>query len=235
MSFLCIADASSLIYMKELQLSRRSLHRWLWDEFDVKFSQVIWGEMENNLHHLDDDRRWFRRNGARSVYQMRAIDTWERALFSPPLYRKVQGAKCRRCGQVAWAKQEFTPNLDEPEDRGERHNCCVALAALASDRYKQVIFLTDDLRGVRDYADDVFNTFPLGQIWSSMDFVTYLFLRHRGRILLEEVRGVLRDINAIGTANVTPEERARRTLRLTNYYSKIDKIHSVLSQLHGGH
>ncbi|HEV2800359.1 MAG TPA: hypothetical protein VGW12_07675 [Pyrinomonadaceae bacterium] len=190
--------------------------------------------MERNLHRLSDDRRWFRRNGARAVHPLQTIDTWERVLFSPPLYRKIQAARCRHCGQLTWSKQEFTPDLDEREDRGERHNCCVALAALAIDKYKQVIFLTDDFRGVRDYAAYVFDMFPLGQIWSSMDFVTYLFLRHRGRILLDEVKGVLRDINAIGAANATPEERAKRASRLTNYYSKVDKMNFVLSQLRGG-
>ncbi|HEX7997934.1 MAG TPA: hypothetical protein VF528_06045 [Pyrinomonadaceae bacterium] len=220
--------------MKELQLSRRTLHHWLWDEFDVKFSQVLWEEMENNLRLLNTDRRWFRRNGGRSVYQLPAIDTWERALFSPPLYRKVETSRCRRCGQVGWTKQAFTPDLNEREDRGERHNCCIALAALASRRHKQVIFLTDDSRGIRDYADYVFNTFPLGQIWSSMDFVTYLFLRHRGRILLEEVKGVLRDINLIGVSNASPEETLKRTRRLADYYSKVDTINTVLSQCHGG-
>ena len=234
MTLICVTDACSLIYMKELQLSRRSLHRWLWAEFDVKFSEVLQEEMENNLRRLDSDRTWFRRNAGRSVQRLPAIDTWERALFSPPLYRKIQTSRCKHCGQVGETKQAFTPDLSEREDKGERHNCCIALAALASDRYKQVIFLTDDFRGVRDYARYVFDTFPLGQIWSSMDFVTYLFLRHRGRVLLEDVKGVLRDINSIGAANASLEERSRRTQRLTTYYSKVDKINTVLSQCHGG-
>jgi hypothetical protein len=84
---------------------------------------------------------------------------------------------------------------------------------------------------VRDYVAQVFSTFPLGQIWASLDFVVYLFVRHRNRIPLDEVIATLRDV----TAQIPGDREATKLARrLTNYREKVYRIERVLAQVQGG-
>ena len=164
---LCIVDTNSLIYLSEITIRNRSLHRWLWDEFRVAYSRTVWDEMGRHLKKMGRDAKAIKRDGERYVWPLPTVVTYERALFGQPIEREVEAGRCRKCGQPVFRKQSFEPDLNVEKDRGERHNCCVALNAVMGGRYRQVIFLTDDYRAVRDYADPVFQTFPLGSIWSS--------------------------------------------------------------------
>jgi hypothetical protein len=226
---LCVVDTCSLICLKETELSSRSLHSWLWDEFEVAYSSAVLDEINRHKNKLGGDasrRRW-----DRYIWRHPTVPTYERALFTQSFSRKLQAGICRTCRQPIWRDQSFTPDLTNPEDRGERHNCCVALDAVITGTYPQVIFLTDDFRAVRDYVAQVFSTFPLGQIWASLDFVVYLFVRHRHRIPLDDVIAALRNVNA-----QTPGDREATKLvrRLTNYQEKVYWIERVLAQVQGG-
>ena len=44
----CIVDTCSLINLSDVQLARRSLHSWLWDEFEVRYSKAVLKEIEDN-------------------------------------------------------------------------------------------------------------------------------------------------------------------------------------------
>jgi len=120
--------------------------------------------------------------------------------------------------------------LERDKDKGERHNCCVAFEAVMSGEYRQVIFLTSELKATdlkRDgFLSSVFDTFPIGQIWSSLDFVLYLFLRHRRRFPFREAEDALRDINSRikGRKEVVMQ-------RLTDYNRKLKQIEQALLQL----
>ncbi len=228
MKALCIVDTCSLINLSEVQLARRSLHRWLWQEFEVRYSVAVWEEINRQRHKMGQDasrRRW-----DRYVWDYPTISTCERALFAS-VPRRVEAGMCRRCRQPIWREQVFTPDLDT-EDRGERHNCCIALDIVRTGTYRQVIFLTDDQRAIPSYVTPVFETFPLGQIWSSLDFVLYLFVRHRPRVSLDEVMAVLRDVNARGA---TDRESPKMTRRLTIYQNRARRIDRVLAQVQGGY
>lgn len=117
---------------------------------------------------------------------------------------------------------------------GERHNCCVALNAVLEGTHQQVIFLTDDHRAVRDYVTPVFQMFPLGQIWLSLDFVVYLFMRHRIRIPQAAVNAALKDVSAITSADHSRDARGQQVRRLSEYYERVERIDRVLAQTQGG-
>lgn len=162
----CIVDTCSLINLSGVQLARRSLHRWLWDECEVRYSKAVLKEIENNRGKMGS--RESRRNWRRYLWPYGAITTCERTLFSS-FTRWVEAGQCRRCNQVIWQEQSLRPDLDNSQDRGERHNCCVSLNIVRDGNFRrQVIYLTDDQRAVRDYVRPVFDVFPLGTIWSSL-------------------------------------------------------------------
>jgi len=227
MKYLCIADTSSLINLSKLELANSSLHEWLWKEFEVRYSKVVLNEIKSQKEKMGSDgssQRW-----DNYVWEYSTISTCERALFKSPWSRTVFSRKCRECKQTIWKNEQFCPDLADRKDRGERHNCCITLNAVVEEgKHSQAIFLTDDSSAVSDYDGSFFSTFPICQIWTSLDFVLYLFLRHKRRmgIKLEVVKAVLRDVNARCPGNT--QARARR---LTSYYEKVRQINGVLDRI----
>lgn len=233
---LCIVDTCSFIYMSEIELAGRSLHRWLWDEFDVRYSQAVWEEIKQNARKMGRDAKYIKRHSEKQLWPLPEITTYENALFAE-YSRRIETGYCRQCKRPFYGDIPFTPDLTSPKDRGERHNCCVALNAVMAGNQRQVIFLTDDLKAIRDYVDPVFSTFPLGYHWSSYDFVLYLFVRHRKRILQGMVQDALHDIatRAIRRPPSKGDSEYEVWLsRLKAYRRKIKRIDQSLGQIKGG-
>ncbi|RKU24488.1 hypothetical protein C6499_16865 [Candidatus Poribacteria bacterium] len=204
-ALLCIPDTNSLIHMRDIEVINDDLRLWLWKEFDVKLSKTICDEIQS---HQILAKGNIQKQCNRSKWSFQVpIDKLEKAFL-----------------------QSFYPNLDNRGDRGERHNCCVALEAVLSGKYRQVIFLTDELKTTDSKQDgflfQVFDTFRIGKIWSSLDFVLYLFTRHWNRFRFQIAEGVLRDINSrLGGQRGIP------TKRFECYHSKLKEINKTLSQL----
>jgi len=239
---LCVVDTCSLIYLSEIELANKSLHHWLWDEFDVAYSQAVWDEIQNHMGKMGYSERGFKRKWSRCTWPLSTMSTCESALFAPPFSREIETGRCRQCKRPFWKSQPFEPDLGGEKDRGERHNCCVALDAILTNRYQQIIFLTDDDRAIRDYIAPVFDVFPLGSIWSSRDLVIYLFTRHRKRIPQDAAKNAIQDVvaKAIRSLRGQPEEmineaRNKWIERRTVYQRKVEHVDQVLSRFKGGH
>ena len=203
---LCVVDTNSLIHMRGIRVARKDLGLWLWQEFTVKVSDKIIEEVQR-----------------------------------PGKYRPSSDVQ-RRCTKSRWEFQNeikklenaflhpFYSNLEGDKNKGELHNCCVALEAVLTDKHRQVIFLTDELHttnpGKRGFIYEIFDTYPIGEIWSSLHFILYLFLRHRTKFPLHEARDVLRDVNLRmrGKEDVVPD-------RLLIFDNKLKQIDQTLSQL----
>lgn len=221
----CIVDACSLIYMMDIELAGRSLLRWLWDEFDVSYSECVWGEVEYYLKRTGRPTRDVKADGNKYAYKPAGISACENALFGRPYNRRLQLGRCRHCG-VAGEKLDvsFLPDITTTEDRGERHNCCVSLL-IALARPTLIVFITDDIKGRRDFARPMFETFPLGTIWTSHDLVLYLFMRHRKRILPQTAEAAIRDLVAHAASTSASEkdpwiERLRLSCARVRYADK---------------
>ncbi len=227
MKSLCIVDTCSLIYLSDIKLANRSLHQWLWSEFEVRYSSAVRDEIERHKQKINSRDRQNRKWG-KYVWKVRGISTCEQALFGKP-YERYRIDECKRCRQPVIIKLPlYTPDLSSTDDRGERQNSCVALDAVIQDnKYNQVIFLTDDRRAIRNYVKPVFRIFPLGSIWTSLDFTLYLFMRHRKRIPLDALLNVMRDINA----QHTNEESSKVIQRLTDYQKRAKEIEQTLKRI----
>jgi hypothetical protein len=220
--FLCIIDTCSLVYLKDIQMAGRPLHKWLWSEFDVQFSAVVLDELRSFKQKLG-----FRYNWKDHVRDSSMISNYERAIFSS-YQRIIEEGKCKHCRQILWKNDTFKPNLAETKDRGERHNCCVALDAILNGKYTQVVFLSDDLRALRDYAQYFFDIFPLGNIWTLFDFITYLFTKYYGTITLNDAQDALRSVNSQDERD-RDSEKKRQQLKV--YNRRLERIAQVLSQI----
>ena len=203
---LCVVDTNSLIHMRDVRVARKDLGLWLWQEFTVKVSEKIIEEVQ-----------------------------------MPRKYRPSHHVQ-RKCAESKWAFQNqidklenvflqpFYPNVEGDKDKGELHNCCVALEAILSDKHRQIIFLTDELHSTnsckKGFIYSIFDTYPIGEIWSSLHFILYLFLRHRRKFPLHEARDVLRDVNLrmCGKEDVVQD-------RFLAFDNKLKQIERTLSQL----
>lgn len=222
--------------MAHVELARKPLQDWLWEEFDVKYSEAVSDELKPFKAKLGIHRKW-----EKSVWRAASLQNYEQAIFSSH-QRRVEDIYCSRCRQRTMKYEMFTPNLTETKDKGERYNCCLALHAIVEGRSSQIIFLTDDLRARRDYTTYFFDVFPIGTVWSLLDLITHLFLRYWRDIPLQSAKDALRDANSVdsglirvgdqeqrdGLAQYTESEK--KTRRLQIYYTKIERIHQILSQ-----
>jgi|SRR5579859_82440 len=219
---LCIIDTCSLVYLKDIIIAGRPLHKWLWSEFDVQFSSVILDELSSFKQKLG-----FRYNWSDHIWRSSTISNYETAIFSS-YQRKIEQGKCKHCRQIIWRDDTYEPNLADTRDRGERHNCCVVLDAILNGKYTQVIFLSDDLRALRDYAQHFFDIFPLGSTWTLFDFITYLFTKYYGTITLNDVQNALARVN-FQTEMLLDSEKKLQRLKI--YNRKVERIAQVLSQI----
>lgn len=231
---LCIVDTCSLIYLSGMELARRSLHRWLFDEFEVVYSQFVWeAEIQPQLNKIDqNDRGLIQRKGSQRIWQMAAWQQYEQALFDP-FSRLDQVGRCSKCGQAKLEERSVQVDLASDEDRGERHNCGVALDAVRCGEHRQVIYLTDDHKAIRKYVQPIFETFPLGCVWSSYDLMLYLFVRHQKRMTADEVKAAFRDLTAKAARveGMKPETHAIWQQRLGAYTRKVERVAQVMTKL----
>ncbi len=211
-TLLCIPDTNSLIHMRDIDVSNKKLWLWLWEEFDVGLSETICDELHD---HPDLTDTGMENKCKKSIWSFRE--------------NKSRLTKLEQ----AFVNQ-YNIKLDGRNNRGECHNCCVALDAILSGKYSQVIFLTNELKTTDPKRDGslfrVFNSLPIGKIWSSLDFVLYLFTRHRNRFFFEKAEGALSDINTRigGKSNSRINVPAER---LKFYNNKLKKINETLSQI----
>lgn len=226
---LCIVDTSSLINSYQIELGRKSLDKWLWDEFDIKYSKTVLEEFQTGSSNRSPKRKW-----EDHIWSLPSIPTHERILFQS-LQREIEYL-CGRCSctRIVCRNEPFTVDLNDVRDKGERHNCCIALEAIRTKQYPQIIFLTDDFKAVRDYAKNFFDTFPLGTTWSLLDFIIYLFMRYYNRITIDDVENALRDANAISSSS-SEAESEKKVQRLNIYFKKANRIAGALFQISGGH
>lgn len=234
---LCIVDTCSLVYMAHVQLVRKPLRDWLWEEFDVKYSEAVSEEYQPFKVNSGTPRRW-----EKGIWRVANLQNYEQAIFSSH-QRQMEDIYCSRCKQRTMKYEMFTPDLTEKKDRGERHNCCLALYAVREGRSSQIIFLTDDLKARRDYTIYFFHVFPIGVVWSLLDLITYLFLRYWREIPLQSVKDALRDANSLpnGQAGTSDEgqrngfaqykESEKKTRRLQIYYTKVEQINQIFSRI----
>ena len=204
---LCVVDTNSLIHMRGIRVARKDLGLWLWREFTVKVSDKIVEEVQSSRKNRPSHD--VQRKCTKSNWRFHnRIDDLENA-FLQPFYPDVVGTN---------------------KNKGELHNCCVALEGVLSDKHRQVIFLTNELNSVdpdqNGFIFRIFDTFPIARIWSSLHFILYLFLRYRKKFPLHEARDVLRDVNLrmCGKEDVVQD-------RLLTFDNKLKQIERTLSQL----
>ncbi len=192
--------------MRDIRVARKELGLWLWREFTVKVSDKIIEEVRNPRRH-------------RPSYDVQRKCTESNWRFQNQI-DKLEGAFL----------QSFYPNLDGDKNKGELHNCCVALEAILTNKHHQVIFLTNELNITDEKKNGfiyrIFDTFPIGRIWSSLHFILYLFLRHRREFSFAEAKNALRDVNSRMRGEAVSAQE-----RLITFNNKLKQINQTLLQL----
>lgn len=226
MKSLCVVDSCSLINLSEIKIAERTLHDWLFDEFSISYSNVVWDEIKFQSYKLGKDAKKLLRKGEQYKYTI--TDHYERTVFenSQISFGSMVDSKsvCRSCHQPIYHWEKYPIDLSTDEDKGERHNCCVAIDMINQRKYQHVIFLTDDFNAIRKYVRPIFESVPLGEIWSSHDFIVYLCTRHNNRINFSQAEDALRDLTA-KIDRGTPTEKLIQRFRLA--VEKVQKLQRI--------
>lgn len=206
---ICLPDTNSLIHLRDIIVDNKRACLRLWDEFEVKISDEIPRELQRN-ENKNPDHKVPEINGklANSVIALKAdLNTTENCFLTPIGFGFDEG---------------------HARDLGERKNTQLAIQLLAQNQTRQAIFLTDERKSIElttGFVRGVFNNYPLGIIWNSMDFLLYLFFRHRRYQYLkaqDDIREVNRRIG--GKTEVAVK-------RLTNYSKRLSTIDGARQQV----
>lgn len=141
---LCVVDTNSLIHMRDIRVERKDLGLWLWQEFTVRVSDKIIEEVKTPRKYRPSSL--IQRKCAKSNWSFQnQIQNLENTFIQP-----------------------FFPIQEGEKNKGELHNCCVALEAILSGKHRQVIFLTDELHSTNQdkngFLFRIFDTYPIGTI-----------------------------------------------------------------------
>jgi len=200
---ICVPDTSSLIHLRDVEIAGRNARLWLWDEFEVHIGDAIRVEA---ARHADLMRGQLKRKLLRSVMSLQ-----------PDKDRMEQGFM-----------EPLNIYLGPLDDLGERDNCSVALQSVIRNKACQVIFLIDELRIMRTrtgFVKSLFDCYPIGLVWNSLDFLLYLYLRHK-RFLYILAENAVRTVNArIGGQPEVMEQR------LSTYIRQLRCIDSARSRV----
>lgn len=203
----CLPDTNSLIHLRGVIIANKSACLWLWDEFEVQISDEIPQELQNNAARNPD-------------------------LVVREIARKVPGSVVALKADLQLTERCFLKPIgvefDNNRDLGERKNTQLAFQSIARNLTRQTIFLTNERKAVDPNTGFVYKTFsnyPLGVIWNSLDFLLYLYFRHK-RILLEHAADAMRQVNLRmgGQAEVAGK-------RLTAYTKRLGVIDSARRQV----
>jgi hypothetical protein len=204
----CVPDTNSLIHLRDVEISGRDARLWLWDEFEVRVGPTI--PQEAARHH-DLMRGQLKRKLERSVVPPAFdLDRIEQSFLAP-----------------------LGISFETEDDLGERNNYSVALQLVVQNNARQIIFLTDELRVVRErggFVKLLFDAYPIGMLWNSLDFLLYLYLRQR-RFGYSEAESAVRTVNArIGGPQ---DQVANRLVTYTQHLQSIDFARRQLPTLWG--
>ena len=208
-SIACVVDTSILRHWQSLELEGRPLEDWLWREFDVKASEVVLREVEMQRPYWKSSShfRKIERLVRESLFPVAQVDEVEKALLSDFVDKNL---------------------INSPKSKGERHNVCVSVIAVEQCKFAHTIFLTDDLQAITGFIASAFNTYKAGCIWTSYDFILFLYLKHRRELPLLAAQNILRDLTANITGYPMPEEWKQR---LVEYWGRLGNLSRALAQL----
>lgn len=206
---ICVPDTNALIHLRDVTVAGRDACLWLWDEFEIRIAEKIRDEVRDKGSH----------NPALKVSKI------DRRLTESIVSLNFDLNRMENCF-LEKLSIDFTPG----RDLGERNNSQVALQLLVQSQARNVIFLTDELKCVRaneGFVWKIFDSYPVGTIWNALDFLLYLYLRHK-RFLYDQALDAIRNVNQkIGGKDAEIQNR------LVKYSKSLKLIQEAKAKLPG--
>lgn len=173
---ICVPDTNSLIHLRNVIVMNRDACLWLWDEFEIKVAEKIRDEIRD-------------KNAHNPALKVGSIDG--------KLTKSITGLDFNLELMEKCFLEKFAIEFKPDRDLGERNNSQVALQLIVKGNAQNVIFLTDELKCVRKnegFVWKIFESYPIGTIWNSLDFLLYLYFRHK-RFLYDQALDAIRNVN----------------------------------------
>lgn len=203
---ICIPDTCALIHLRDIEIIGRDARLWIWDEFEVRVAPTILDEVNRHPNLMKGQLK----------------GKIKRSISDMPFSRE-------QIEQIFLAPLDVT--FGQLDDLGERDNCSVALQLITKNHARQIIFLTDEL-GImhpeHGFLKKLFDSYPIGMVWNSLDFLLYLYLRQK-RFPFDEAQYALRTVNTNIGGKV--EIVTQRIVRYTRHLRHIESARRHMPNL----
>ncbi len=192
----CILDADAGSHLRDISLNRKSIYKLLEEEFLLMCVNRVNIEAEDGRTVRPDKLKEFAR-----LYR-NAYKTTQEMVPDVDMYT------IRHLTPLIGGFWDY-PNAEQ--DAGERHSITLGYHLIRSGRENHFIFLSDDEKAREKFLNALFQTYPIGCLWSSWDLLLYLYVRYGGHTIShDEIIAALRTLNAVfdqGGSIVPPSEK----------------------------
>lgn len=198
----CVLDADVGSHLRQIELGGKSAYKWMRNEFHLACVERVSEEVAAGVHHYSELKE------ASRLYQS--------IVKSVPHLERVE--------------KRVLAELDNEKNMGERYSLILCCALVLNSEAGHVILISDDQSAKKLFLSQFFENHPIGCLWTSWDFLFYLYLRHGPeRLKREQMQVALRDLNLnIGVGRSDSVGQDMLITRLTEKTRRLDALDRVL-------
>ena len=202
-----IPDTSSLINIHEVYVRRVHITNVLDRLFNVQVSREIPHEIRRNRNKLGNYDKLM----LQFVRQARRYFPYEQD-YEDLIFN------------------EFSPNGNPCNNRGERYNCALALYLVRRRYAGQVIMLTDDMKAHRGLVGWYESRFKTTKTWTSLELLLHIYLVMFPKWPYAQADSALRRVHShvFGKRTETPVEPMNRLSKYLDYLKQLDNMLKAL-------
>lgn len=206
--FTCVIDASSYINLAKTVTKLGTLLELFIKEFDFHYSQEVNKEIARNI-----------------IVSKKCID---KSTIPDHIQRHSKTLKTKRKSENEYENRLF--NVVNGRDTGEKHNLCLIIDLFFSNNKRDLVYLCDDFKARRGFLSKPISSFPIFNVWSTLDFVLCLYVLKGSKDFPFDIADTaLRDLNncvttvSPNTSNKKVDEKIKRYYLYYKYLEIIKK------------
>jgi len=210
-----LIDSNSLTNLSRIEIKRSSRATWLWKYFNIHTSESVKKEFLNGVKK--------RKSNAKAVG--RKLESDKNLVLKTNYIQRIE---------KGWLKDRYYKKQLLKDDEGERHLVCKAIELVKYRKFNQIILVTDDEKAMRSFLTDVSKDLYFGEIWNSMDLITYMYYAF-SEFSHSYAKNAIIDLSSMNSISwksyrdnkmIFTETDARIAMR-TDYFTRLESIRNL--------
>lgn len=215
-----LIDTSSLSHLAliSVELNRQIPSVWLWKLFNIFTCNAVIDEFLDGISNRSGNEKAIGRKLSNKKVELRT--------------------KYTRTLEENWLHDHYYKISLSRKDKGERHLICSAVELVYYKELSRCIIVVDDQRAVNHFMQSVKSDINFGEIWSTLDLITYMFFAFRD-VTVQFARDAIRDISGNISYPIRQykkdgysDQEARISIS-RDYFKKINQIKKFKQQIPG--